>query len=262
MSENHEGIDALIYMLVVKWSQLQDYDILVINSALRDYTRVDGANHMRKEYLQKVRHLVELLDILTLQNDSASRQRFANSEMKKQMKIVWRGNSLYAHQYAPNLSVEELEMYDREVESILRTSKYITFVNLTAGLELLPPMPRDLPKGGHIGQFSYKRRHSNSLLWTSVCTQILLNHMCSEGTVEAVNNAVNYRWLAVDSVQYIIDKLTANELIKSSDVLEPRDRRDSAPIVTGDAFRALSQPNICDDTNGCNFNISKLSNGE
>ena len=39
------------------------------------------------------------------------------------------------------------------------------------------------------------------------------------------------------------------------------DRRNSTPIVTGDGFRMMSLPHVCDETNRCRFDVDKVTPG-
>ena len=70
-----------------------------------------------------------------------------------------------------------------------------------------------------------------------------------------------YRWLTLDAAQQLVDELTNNELAKEPPPGRGQDRRNSTPILTGDAFRFLAQPHICDETNRCRFDPAKMTPG-
>ena len=76
-------------------------------------------------------------------------------------------------------------------------------------------------------------------------------------------NAINtyYRWLTIDAVQSFIEELSIQEQIKSSQTFRGNDRRNSSPIITGDAFRSMALPHLCDETNRCRFDPDKMTPG-
>ena len=70
-----------------------------------------------------------------------------------------------------------------------------------------------------------------------------------------------YRWLTIEAAQQYLDELIANENGKEVAPERGKDRRNSTPIITGDAFRILAQPHLCDETNRCRFDPSKMTPG-
>jgi len=177
LDENGEGIEALIYTVVHKWHILQSYDIIVMNSAAHDYNH--GPGYMKSFYFKYIDNLLNTINVLTLQHDLQRRQRFANRDMKKEIKFVWRGNTVAAHHQAIYFSEEEMEGFETKVANLIEsTSSYMVFVNLSSGLKHLPTMPSYLPGNNHIGQAAHIHRHPFPFLWTSLCTQMTLDGIC------------------------------------------------------------------------------------
>ena len=167
MNKNGEGIDALIHFLVTKWSLIQSYDVLVLNSAMHDYT--NGPEYMSLNYLLKVQ---ELFDTLNNLNNNITKNN-------KRINYLWKGNVLW--RTSSDIPEERQLYYEKEVDVIIKkTSSYVAFVNISHGLSFLPSIPLGICGGPHIGHTGRFRRHPFSLLWTSMCTQFLLNGICTQ----------------------------------------------------------------------------------
>lgn len=69
-----------------------------------------------------------------------------------------------------------------------------------------------------------------------------------------------YRWLTIDAANAYIAELSANEGTKEY-YKHGKDRRNSSPVITGDGFRDMSLPHLCDETNRCRFDPDKMTPG-
>ena len=167
MSKHGGGVDALIYNIVTRWSSIQSYDVVVLNSAEHDYLL--GELYMAQQYVSKVRELFEIINNLT-------------SNITKPIKFIWKGISVDAHplNLRKQFSVELQHFYENEAMAVIRNiSSYVFFANTSHGLSQLPPIPANIPQGPHIGQSAHYQAHPFSLLWTSMSTQVLMNSICS-----------------------------------------------------------------------------------
>ena len=71
-----------------------------------------------------------------------------------------------------------------------------------------------------------------------------------------------YRWLTLEAAQIFVDELDSNEASKEPFSHRGKDRRNSTPMVTGDAFRHMVSPSICDESNRCRPDLDKLTKGD
>ena len=83
---------------------------------------------------------------------------------------------------------------------------------------------------------------------------ILASIVCHVGSV-------NYRWLTIEAAQTFIDELTVNEKARALEEFRGSDRRNSSPLITGDGFRGMALPHLCDETNRCRFDHEKMTPG-
>jgi hypothetical protein len=68
-------------------------------------------------------------------------------------------------------------------------------------------------------------------------------------------------WLTRDAAKNIIAEFHANEIKRGEKPSKGHDRRSALPLVSGDGFRELCDPHICEDANRCRMSPEAVVNG-
>jgi len=67
-------------------------------------------------------------------------------------------------------------------------------------------------------------------------------------------------WMTKEQAHLLVSEFERLEASRSTNRVGGKDRRSSAPFISGDGFRLHCAPNICDET-GCGMDPAKLTNG-
>jgi len=90
---------------------------------------------------------------------------------------------------------------------------------------------------------------------------ILLKLACIIAGTNAVLSACSYRWLQSQHLEKMLIEFENYESERRNENFKGLDRRNSTPFITGDGFRSMAQPYICDESNNCKFNAKEMTPG-
>jgi len=80
------------------------------------------------------------------------------------------------------------------------------------------------------------------------------------GTYTALSTC-SYRWLQSQHLERLQNEFSRYESERSNEVFKGNDRRNSTPFITGDGFRSIAQPHICDESNRCRYEAKLMTPG-
>ena len=196
---NGEGITALIFRVQdLFYSKLYDCDVLLFNSAAHDFQQQYDNQDCQQEpqaanstcLFEFVDHVKELRALLTglYGNTSFYSSPAAAAHPKSTVKLYWKGDAYSAGigGFIPNSVKMALEAKVaaefRSVDSKSISSGVpnlpVTFINITGPIAEIP-FKMTHARIHHIGQNSNREKSPISLLWSSMSTQVILDHICT-----------------------------------------------------------------------------------